>query len=86
VGVSDVALVDTAGHGVPDLVVTNKPTGLVSVLRNLGGGAFAPPVPYRAGTDLAAVDTSSGSAAVTSLEATAGVAAGVITTGGPPTS
>ena len=51
-GVSDVALVDTTGSGLPDIVVTNKLTGLVSVLRNLGGGNFGTPVPYRAGTGL----------------------------------
>ena len=55
-GVSDVALVDTTGSGLPDIVVTNKLTGLVSVLRNLGGGNFGTPVPYRAGTGLLASD------------------------------
>ena len=51
-GVSDVQAVDTTGSGRLDLVVTNKLTGQVSVLRNLGDGTFAPPVPYRAGTGL----------------------------------
>jgi hypothetical protein len=83
VGVSDVALVDTAGRGVADLVVTNKLTGLVSVIENLGGGAFGPPVPYRAGTDLLTLDPSGGSAALTSQELTAGVVAGAFTSGGP---
>ncbi len=81
--VSDVALVDTTGRGALDIVVTNKPTGLVSVLRNRGGGAFAPPVPYRAGAGLTAVDTSSGSAVVTSQELTSGVVGGTFTPGGP---
>ena len=40
-------------------------------------------MPYRAGTGLSAIDTSSGSPVVTSLEATAGVAAGPLTPGGP---
>ena len=48
-GVSDVQAVDTTGSGRLDLVVTNKLTGLLSVLPNLGGGSFGPPVPYRAG-------------------------------------
>ena len=82
-GVSDVALVDTTGSGVTDIMVTNQLTGLVSVLRNQGGGAFSPPVPYRASAGLAAVDTSSGSAVVTSQEATSGVVAGAFTTGAP---
>ena len=82
-GVSDVQAVDTTGSGTLDLVVTNKLTGQVSILRNLGDGTFAPPVPYRAGTGLSAIDTSSGSPVVTSLEATAGVAAGPFTPGGP---
>ncbi len=53
-GVSDVQAVDTTGSGTLDLVVTNKLTGQVSVLYNLGNGTFAPPVPYRAGTGLSA--------------------------------
>ena len=81
-GVSDVQAVDTTGSGRLDLVVTNKLTGQVSILRNLGDGTFGPPEPYRAGTGLSAIDTS-GSPEVTSLEATAGVAAGPLTPGGP---
>ena len=80
VGVSDVTLVDTTGNSLPDIVVTNELTGLVSVIRNLGGGNFGAPVPYRAGTGLLALD-SSGS--VTSLEASVDVAAGQFTTGAP---
>ena len=55
-GVSDVQAVDTTGSGLLDLVVTNKLTGQVSVLHNLGNGTFAPPAPYRAGTGLSAID------------------------------
>ena len=82
-GVSDVQAVDTTGNGVLDLVVTNKLTGQVSLLRNLGDGTFAPPEPYRAGTGLYGIDDSSGSPVVTSLESTAGVVAGPFTPGGP---
>jgi hypothetical protein len=82
VGISDVQAVDTNGSDRLDLVVTNKLSGQVSVFKNLGNGAFAPPVPYRAGTGLSAIDASS-SPEVTSLEATAGVAAGPLTPGGP---
>ena len=81
-GVSDVQAVDTTGSGALDLVVTNKLTGQVSILRNLGDGTFAAPVPYRAGTGLSAIDPGS-TPEVTSLEATAGVAAGPLTPGGP---
>jgi hypothetical protein len=81
-GVSDVQAVDTRGDGSLDLVVTNKLTGQVSVLHNWGDGSFAAPLPYRAGTGLSAVDPSN-TPEVTSLEATTGVAAGPLTTGGP---
>jgi hypothetical protein len=83
IGVSDVQAIDTAGSGMLDLVVTNKLTGQVGVLRNLGDGTFGLIEPYRAGTGLSAVEASSGSAQVTSLEGTAGVAAGPFTTSGP---
>ena len=82
-GVSDVEVVDTTGSGRLDLVVTNKLTGQIGILQNLGNGTFGPLEPYRAGTGLSAIDTSSGSRVVTSEEATAGVAAGPLTPGGP---
>ena len=81
-GVSDVEAVDTIGSGRLDLVVTNKLTGQVGIVQNLGNGTFGPLEPYRAGTGLSAIDTS-GSPAVTSLEATVGVVAGPLTPGGP---
>jgi hypothetical protein len=82
IGASDVQADDTTGSGMLDLVVTNKLTGQVSILRNLGSGTFAPPEPYRAGNGLSASDTTS-TPEVTSLEATAGVAAGPLKPGGP---
>src|SRR5262249_36598213 len=81
-GVSDVRAVDTSGDDSLDLVITNKLTGQVSVLRNGGDGSFAAPAPYRAGTGLSAIDPA-GTPEVTSLEATAGAAAGPCTIGGP---
>ena len=81
-GVSDVQAIDTTGDDRLDLVITNAVTGQVSVLRNLGGDSFAAPVTYRAGAGFYAIDDSSGSSVVTSLEATAGVAAASFTTGG----
>jgi hypothetical protein len=83
IGVSDVQAADTTGNARLDLVVTNKLTGQVTILRNLGGGAFAAPEPYRAGTSLSAIDTSSGAPVMTSQESTSGVATGPITPGLP---
>jgi len=80
-GVSDVKAVDTTGSDELDLVVTNELTGQVSILRNLGDGSFAAPVPYSAGTGLSAIDPGN-LPEVASLEATAGVAAGPLTPGG----
>ncbi len=82
-GISDVSLADLTGDGRLDLVVTDKLTGLVGVISNLGPVVLAPPVIYPAGTGLYAVTSSSGSATVTTLEATAGVAAAPLTMGGP---
>jgi hypothetical protein len=80
--ISDVRAVDTVGDGVLDLVITNSLTGQVSLLRNRGDGLFAAPLPYRAGTGLSEA-VPGGSPEVTSLEATAGVAAGPLVPGGP---
>ena len=86
-GVSDVTLadVDRDDDHTTDIVVTNKVSGEVDVLRNLGHGAFAPAVLYRAGGGLYGVtNNTDGSATLTTLEATSGVAAGAFTRGGPP--
>jgi hypothetical protein len=80
-GVSDVEAVDTRDGGALDLVVTNQLTGQVHILPNLGDGFFAAPIPYRGGAGLTAIDPGS-TPEVTSLEATAGLAAGAFTTGG----
>ncbi len=82
-GVSDVQAVDTTGSGVLDLVVTNKLTGQVSLLRNLGGGAFAPLEPYRAGTGFSVIEPGSMPESA-GEDATAGVASGPLTPGAPP--
>jgi hypothetical protein len=82
-GVSDVQAIDTNGAGRLDLVVTNKLSGQVSILMNLGDRTFAPPAPYLAGAGLSEVDASSGLSEVSSLDATAGVASGAFTTGAP---
>src|SRR5262249_41490650 len=77
-----VAVADVDQDGVRDLLVTNKLTGAVGVLRGLGGGSFAPPDWSRAGTGLYAVTTDGDATSLTTLEATAGVAAGRFTRGG----
>jgi RNA polymerase sigma factor (sigma-70 family) len=84
-GVSDVTLADVDRDGATDILVTNKVSGEVGVWRNLGHGAFAPAVLYRAGGGLYGVmNNTDGSASLTTLEATSGVAVGAFTRGGPP--
>jgi hypothetical protein len=78
-----VTLADLSGTGRMDILVTDKLTGEVGVISNLGPVVLAAPVMYPAGTGLYAVTNSSGLASVTTLEATAGVAAAPLTTGGP---
>lgn len=81
-GVSDVQAIDTGADSGLDLVVTNGLTGQVSVLYNVGDGRFAAPVPYRAGTGLSEIDPG-GTPGMTGVDATAGVAGGALTPGGP---
>src|SRR5262249_42114135 len=84
-GISDMTLADVDADGATDIVVTDALTGEVDVLRNLGQGTFAPVVLYRADDGLYAVTSdTAGAARLTSLEATAGVAAGVLAPGGLP--
>ena len=77
-------LADVSGDGRTDILVANKLTGEVGVLRNLGFGTFAPVVFYRAGGGLYEVTNPGAVATLTTLEATTGVAAGAFTTGAPP--
>ena len=82
-GVSDVEAVDTTGSGMLDLVVTNKLTGQVSVLHEPGRRrASQLPFPIVPGPDCRP-SIPAASPEVTSLDATAGVAAGTLTPGGP---
>ena len=61
-GISDVSAADLSGDGRMDILVTDKLTGEVGVLQNLGPVVFAPPVMYPAGTGLYAVTNSGGPA------------------------
>ena len=81
-GVSDVEAVDSKGSGTLDLVLTNQVSGQVSVLRNLGNGAFAAPEAYRAGTGLSTFDASATASVVATQDATSGVVAGKFNSGG----
>jgi hypothetical protein len=82
-GASDVTTADLEGDGQADIVVANALTGTVGILRNQGFLAYAPLAPYRAGGGLYQVTPSGSAAAVTTREATAGVAAGALSAGGP---
>ena len=82
-GVSDVTLADVSGDGRTDIIITDELTGEVGVLRNVGLETLLPAVFYRAGGGLYTVTSAGGPATVTTLEATAGVASGALTPGGP---
>jgi hypothetical protein len=83
-GVSDVTLADVSGEGRTDIVATDAPAGEVGVLRNLSNGTFALQVFYRAGGGPYEVSNAGAVPGLTTLELTAGVAAGALTPGGPP--
>jgi hypothetical protein len=83
-GISDFSVADVDQDGIPDLLLTNKLSGEAGLMRGLGGGSFAPPSWYRAGTGLYAVSGTGDAAAVTSLEAPAGIVDGRFSPGGLP--
>ena len=82
-GLADLALADVDGDGRPDILVADRISGAVDVIRNLGGGAFAPPVTYRAGAGPYGIGGLAGVAGVSTLEGTAAVVAARFTPGGP---
>ena len=82
-GVSDVQAIDTTGDGRLDLVVTNKLTGQVSVLPQPGRWRLRPARPLSRRDRVVRRSIPAATPEVTSLEATAGVAAGPLTPGGP---
>ncbi len=68
-------------NGLLDIVYTNRISGEVGVLENLGGGAFASPVLYRAGQGPYGVTGTADPSPVSSLEGTTSVAIGTFTAG-----
>ncbi len=76
---SAIALVKLDDDDLPDIVVTDRFSGQVSVLINQGHGAFLPEQRFRAGTGLSDLTMVNGNAAVQSLEGTNGVVAGSFT-------
>src|SRR5262249_39494493 len=81
---SDLTLADIDASGGLDIVVSNPLSGEVSVLRNQGGGAFAPAEGFRAGVGLYGVERAGGRLRVRSQERTAGVVAGAFNGAGVP--
>ena len=83
-GVSDVEVADLEQDGLLDIVYTNRISGEVGVVENLGGGAFGSPVLYRAGAGPYGVTGTADPSPVSSLEGTTSVAVGTFTTDGLP--
>src|SRR5262249_42931090 len=73
---SAVALDDLDGDSRPDVVVTSRFSGQVSVLRNQGTGDLSAQQPFRAGTGLYGLTSVNGASAVASLEGTNDVVLG----------
>src|SRR5204863_9142293 len=78
IGISpaDVAVADLSGDGRPDIAVTNRFSGDVSILLNDSTAPFAHELRFRAGSGLYFMDARSGHPTVRSVEGTAGIVAG----------
>ena len=83
-GLSDVSLADLDHDGRLDIIVTDKTSGDVRVLKNLGGGTFAPPEVFRAGVGLYGIGGLANVSGVSSLEGTSGVVAATSAPGSLP--
>ncbi len=83
-GASDLEVADLQHDGLLDVVFTNRLSGEVGVVENLGGGSFGSPVLYRAGPGPYGVTGTAEPSPVLSLEGTTSVAAGTFTTDGLP--
>ena len=83
-GASDIEVADLEQNGLLDILYTDRISGEVGVLENLGGGLFSSPVVYAAGAGPYGETGTAVPSAVSSLEQTTSVAAGTFTTGGAP--
>jgi len=83
-GASDIEVADLQQDGRLDIVFSDRISGEIGVLDNLGGGVFSSPVLYRAGPGPYGVNGTADPSPVSSLEATTGVAVGTFTSGGLP--
>ncbi len=84
VGASDVQVADLEHDGRLDIVFSNRISGQIGVLENLGGSDFASAVLYRAGAGPYGATGTAFPSPVSSLEGTASVAVGTFTAGGLP--
>src|SRR5262249_2283705 len=79
---SDLAVTAVDGDGRPDVVVSDQATGDVTVLYNDAAHSFATTARFRAAAGPFGLDTSSGSAQVSSLALSVSLAAGDFTSDG----
>jgi FG-GAP-like repeat len=83
-GASDIKVTDLHLDGLLDIVYSDRISGEVGVLENLGGGAFASPVLYRAGPGPYGTTGTADPSPVSSLEGTSSLATGTFTLHGLP--
>ncbi len=76
-GITDMALVDVNGDGLPEIVVTDRVSGDIRVLLNSAETPFANQLRYRAGTGLTNVVQVDGSLQVQSRDAPVAVVSGL---------
>jgi large repetitive protein len=83
-GASDVQVADLQQDGRLDILYTDRLSGEVGVLENLGGGAFSSPILFPAGAGPYGETGTAVPSPVSSLEQTLSVTAGIFTTNGAP--
>ncbi len=81
-GASDVEVADLQQDGRLDIIYTDRLSGEVGVLENLGGGAFSSPILFPAGAGPNGETGTPVPSPVSSLEQTVSVTAGIFTSGG----
>lgn len=85
-GASDVEVADLEQDGRLDILYTDRLSGEVGVLENLGGGAFSSPILFSAGAGPYGETGTPLPSPVASLEQTVSVTAGIFTSGSTPRS